>query len=162
MIVTDRTEDALDPERIPLETIQKYKWINRIEYVDDDVAGLGKGSPSEIAAFLKACGAESEIEKVIDTLAPDSGVRPSLDQFMWATSNPQHIDPETDPNETAAHSLKTAFHLTAAKLAMQDGQHASAHKHLDKALQNFVPVHGAVFARIPPETDLHPRSEEED
>ncbi len=106
MIVTDRSKDALDPDKIPLETIQKHKWINRIEYLDDDCAGLGNGSPSEVVAFLKACGAESEIEKVVDTLDPHSGVRPSLDQFMWATSNPQHIDPETDPNETALHSLK--------------------------------------------------------
>ncbi len=162
MIATDRTEDALDPDKIPLETIQKHKWINRIEYVDDDCAGLGNGSPSEVVAFLKACGAESEIEKVVDTLDPDSGVRPNLSQFMWASANPHEIDPETDPNETAAHSLKTAFHLTAAKLAMQDGQHAAAHKHLDKALQHFVPVHGAVFERVaqPAETPLHSRAGE--
>ncbi len=164
MIVTDRSEDALDPDKIPLETIHKYKWINRVEYVDDDCAGLGKGSPSEIAAFLKACGAESEIEKVVDTLDPDSGVRPNLSQFMWASANPHEIDPEIDPNETAMSSIKASIHLATAKALMENGDHAKAAKHLDAAIQHFTPVHGAVFQRVaqPAETPLHSRSEAED
>jgi hypothetical protein len=153
MILTDHTEDALDPGKIPTETVREYRWINKTGI---EIPPGPKYENEYVADFLKSVCAESEIEKVIDTLAADSGVRPSLDQFMWATANPHEIDPETDPSETAMSSVKTAVHLAAAKAAMLNGAHAKAHKHLDKALQNFTPVHGAVCARVaqPTQTDL--------
>ena len=112
--------------------------------------------------FKKAFGVDDKPPQ--DTLDPDSDDDVSLDQFMGAIAVPDAIDKESDPGETALHSFATGLHLARAKTALLGDDPEAAHKHLNRALKSFTPVHGAVFARAaqPEETPLHSRSEEED
>jgi hypothetical protein len=104
----------------------------------------------------------TEDKPPLDTLDPDDDDDVSLPQAMWAAANPDHIDPETDPKETAQHSLLTSLHLCGAKMAMLGDDDEALHRHLNKAIQHHTAVHGAVFARAaePAETNLHSRGGE--
>ena len=65
----------------------------------------------------------------------------------------------TEPEDLDVIELPAFRKRKAVRDAAERFEHFA---NLDAAIQHFTPVHGAVFARIPPETDLHPRSEEED
>ena len=133
----DTTED-IDPILVPphvKEAIADYKFFE---------------------GFKKAFGVDDK--PPIDTLDPDSDDDVSLDQFMAATAAVGELQGDQTPTEALIHSHACGLHLAKCKLAMAAGHGAEAHQSLNKAMQHFVQVHGALHRAA--ETDLHSRAGE--
>ena len=84
----------------------------------------------------------------------------ALDSFMSQTASPD-LDEDDDPTEVALHSHALNAHLGLIKSSLLQGDLASAHMHADSAMSHQVICHNSACARAS-ETNLHPRSEEED